>query len=111
MSAPAPTDERHGRRLSGRAAWVVGLVVCLLVAGGLAYYASGHPDGLEFVAGETGFLDAGRDSATADSPLSDYQTTGVENSWLSGAVAGVVGCVVVLLVMTGIALAVRRRRR
>jgi len=91
--------------------WVLGLLVCLLVAGGISWFASGHPDGLEFVAGQTGFLDAGRDSATADSPLSDYRTTGVENSWLSGAVAGIVGCAVVLLVMTGIALAVRRRRR
>lgn len=113
MSAPAPEqrDEQHGRRLTGRTVWVLGLLVCVLVAGGISYYASGHPDGLEFVAGSQGFLDAGRDSVTADSPLSDYQTTGVESSWLSGAVAGIVGCAAVLLVMTGIALVVRRRRR
>lgn len=110
-STRPPTGEDTVRRPSGRTVWVLGLLVCVLVAGGISYYASGHPDGLEFVAGTQGFLDAGRDSATAGSPLSDYQTTGVENSWLSGAVAGVVGCAVVLLFMTGIAVAVRRRRR
>ncbi|MCH1867177.1 PDGLE domain-containing protein [Nocardioides sp. CFH 31398] len=111
MSAPAPAEERRGRRLSGRTAWVLGLLVCVLVAGGISWFASGHPDGLEFVAGQTGFADAGRDSATAGGPLSDYRTEGVDNSWLSGAVAGVVGCAVVLLLMTAVALVVRRRRR
>jgi len=108
----APTQESRQRsRPSGKVVWVVGLLVTLLVAAVVSYFASAHPDGLEFVAESTGFLDASEDSATSSSPLSDYQTEGVDNSWLSGATAGVVGCLVVLLVMTGIALAVRRRQR
>jgi hypothetical protein len=88
---------------------VVGLLAALLVAGGVSYYASSHPDGLEYVAEQVGFGDAAQDSATADSPLADYQVKGVENEAASGALAGVVGALVVLALATGLAYAVRRR--
>ena len=57
-----------------------------------SYYASSHPDGLEYVAGKTGFLDQADDSPTADSPLADYSTKGVDDDRLSGGIAGVAGC-------------------
>jgi cobalt/nickel transport protein len=88
---------------------LVGLLVALLVAGVGSYYASTHPDGLEHVAEQTGFADSAEDSAAADSPLADYETRGVEDSRLSGGVAGVAGALVVLLLAGGLALAVRRR--
>ena len=83
----------------------------LLVAGVASYYASSHPDGLEYVAEQTGFIDAAEDSATADSPLADYQTSGVDDARLSGGLAGVIGVVVMLLLSTGLFWLSRRDRR
>ncbi len=87
----------------------LGLLVCLLLAGVASYYASAHPDGLEHVAEQTGFIDTAEDSATADSPLADYSTRGVEDARLSGGIAGVVGVVVMLLLSTGLFWGLRRR--
>lgn len=92
-----------------RTFFAVFLLVSLLVAGVGSYYASSHPDGLEYVAGKTGFGDAAKDSATADSPFADYGVKGIDNARLSGGLAGVVGCVVVLALAGGLFLVVRRR--
>ena len=91
--------------------WVaVGIaVVALLLAGVVSYYASAHPDGLEYVAGKTGFLDSASEHGAADGPLADYGTKGVDNERLSGGLAGVIGTVVVLVLAGGLALVVRRR--
>lgn len=95
--------------MSTRRLLVVALVVSLLVAGVASYYASAHPDGLEYVAEQTGFIDAAEDSATSDSPLADYQTTGVDDARLSGGLAGVLGVVVMLVLSTGLFWLIRRR--
>lgn len=91
--------------------WVaVGIaVVALLLAGVVSYYASANPDGLEYVAGKTGFLDSASEHGAADGPLADYGTKGVDNERLSGGLAGVIGTVVVLVLAGGLALVVRRR--
>ena len=88
---------------------VVAVLVALVVAGGVSLFASSHPDGLEYVAGQTGFGEKARDSAAAGSPLSDYQVKGVDDTRLSGGLAGVVGALVVLLLAGGLGYAVRRR--
>ena len=44
--------------MSTRRFFVGALVASLLVAGVASYYASSHPDGLEYVAEQTGFIDA-----------------------------------------------------
>lgn len=91
--------------------WVaVGIaVVALLLAGVVSYYASANPDGLEYVAEKTGFLDSASEHGAADGPLADYSTKGVDDGRLSGGLAGVIGTVVVLLVAGGLAMVVRRR--
>ncbi|NYE35187.1 cobalt/nickel transport system permease protein/cobalt/nickel transport protein [Nocardioides cavernae] len=96
-------------RTSGTRFFVVALLVSLLVAGVASYYASAHPDGLEHVAEQTGFIDSAEDSATADSPLADYQTSGIDDARLSGGVAGVIGVLVMLLLSTGLFWLIRRR--
>ncbi len=95
--------------MSSRRFFAALLVVGLLVAGGASYYASSHPDGLEFVAGETGFLETGKDSATADGPLAGYSTKGIDDPRISGGVAGVVGCLLVLGISFGVFRVLRRR--
>lgn len=95
--------------MSNRRFMLVGLIAALLIAGVASFYASAHPDGLEYVAEKTGFLDTAEDSGTADGPLADYQTKGVDNERLSGGLAGVAGTLVVLLLAGGLFLALRRR--
>ena len=95
--------------MSTRRFFAVALVVSLLVAGVASYYASSHPDGLEYVAEQTGFVDSAEDSATVDSPLADYQTSGVDDARISGGRAGVIGVVVILLLSNGQFWLVRRR--
>lgn len=88
---------------------VLGLLVCLLVAGVGSYYASGHPDGLVYVAESTGFSDSAEDSAASDSPIADYEVKGVENPRLSGGLAGVLGVAIMALLSTGLFWVLRRR--
>lgn len=95
--------------MRNRTFFVIALVAALLVAGGVSYFASSNPDGLEYVAEKVGFADAAEDSPSADSPLSDYQVKGVENDALSGGLAGVLGALVVLVLAGGLAWLVRRR--
>jgi hypothetical protein len=89
--------------------WLVGLAVALLVAGVASWYASGHPDGLEWAAEQTGFLDSAKDSAAAGSPLADYSVAGVDDGRLSGGLAGVLGVLLTLLLAGGLTLLLRRR--
>ncbi len=91
--------------------FVVGLLVALLVAGVGSYYASAHPDGLNYVAEQTGFIDQEKTSATADGPFAGYATKGIDNERLSGGVAGVVGSLATLLLGGGLFWLLRGRRR
>jgi len=114
VNAPAPS-----RRT---AAFFVGfLAIALLVAGGLSYFASPDPDGLDTVAlhgCELVETDAGEqldgtciaqnagDHALAGSPLADYAVDGGEGTV---GVAGVIGVVVTLGVAGGLFWLLRRR--
>jgi cobalt/nickel transport protein len=95
--------------MSRRRVIAAGVLIALLVAGVGSYYASSHPDGLEFVAGRTGFLDDAEDSPAVGGPLADYRTKGVENDRLSGGLAGIAGALAVLALGSGLFWVVRRR--
>ena len=88
---------------------LAGLLVTLLVAGIGSYYASSHPDGLEFVAERTGFGDQEQQSATADGPFAGYSTHGVDDERLGGGIAGVAGTLMVLALAGGLFWVLRRR--
>lgn len=75
-----------------------GLLISLAIAGVLSFYASSHPDGLEKVAEDKGFLETAKDSVNAGTPLADYGITGLDNDRLSVGLSGVVGVIVTLLV-------------
>lgn len=96
-------------RVSRRSFWAAGLVVSLLVAAVLSFYASSHPDGLEFVAEKAGFLEQAEDSAASGSPLADYGVKGIDDERVSTGLAGITGSLVVLAVAGGLAFALRRR--
>jgi cobalt/nickel transport system permease protein len=88
---------------------LAGLVVALILAGIVSYYASSSPDGLEKVASDKGIDANAEDSATADSPLADYGVAGVENERLSVGLAGVIGVGITFLFAGGMFLLVRKR--
>lgn len=114
MTTPAPSR--------GPTAFFVGfLVVALLVAGGLSYFASGDPDGLDTVArsGCQTVKTAGgeqlngkciaqnaTDHATAGGPLADYSIFGGDGTV---GPAGIIGVLVTLGVAGGFFWLLRRR--
>jgi uncharacterized membrane protein len=97
------------RRVSTRALVVAGVLLALVLAGFVSYYASRSPDGLERVAHDHGFAHSARGHATGEGPLADYRTRGVDDDRLSGGLAGVAGALVVLVLAGGLVLLVRRR--
>jgi len=90
---------------TGGVRWaVLGLVLALAVTL-LAPLASPHPDGLERVAEDQGFIETAQDAPYEVIP--DYVLPGVPNEALATIAAGVVGT----LIVAGVAFAVARLRR
>lgn len=85
--------------------WVVGLLLALGVAL-LSPLASPHPDGLERVAEDKGFLDQAQEAPYSIIP--DYVFPGIENEGSATIVAGLVGTMVVFGLSYGLALLLRR---
>ena len=85
------------------------LLVSLILAGIVSYYASSHPDGLEKVAADKGINSQEEDHSLKDSPLGDYGVKGVDDARLSGGLAGVIGVGAVLLVGGGLFWTLRQR--
>lgn len=85
--------------------FLVGLIVAIVVATGVARFSSTQPDGLEFVAEQQGFADAAEDHAVAESPLADYGSGGGE-----GMIAGLLGVGLTLAIGFGVFWLVRTKR-
>ena len=88
----------------GKAIWIGGLAIAALLAV-LSPLASAHPDGLEWVAEQKGFLEAAR--APLYQIIPDYTFPGISNSALATIMAGIVG----VLLVFGVALGVAYMRR
>ena len=88
----------------GRLVWLGGLAIAILLAVA-SPLASSHPDGLEWVAEQQGFID------TAQAPtyeiIPDYVLPGVSDEALATILAGIVGVVIVF----GVALLIAYTRR
>jgi hypothetical protein len=95
--------------MSTRRFAVIALVVSLLIAGVLSWYASRSPDGLEHVAQTTGFAQSAQQHATARGPVAHYETKGVDSGRLSTGLAGVIGVAATGLLMGGVLVVLRRR--
>jgi cobalt/nickel transport system permease protein len=87
---------------AGRGGWVAGGLAVALILVLLAPFASGHPDGLEWVAESAGFLGAANGAPYGILP--DYTVPLLGNSGLSTIAAGVAG----VLVVAGLVILVSR---
>lgn len=90
-----------------RRSWcIIGLALALFVAL-LSPLASPHPDGLERVAEDQGFID--RAQAPAYELIPDYALPGIENEAVATMAAGVVGTLLLFLVVVGLGRLATRR--
>jgi cobalt/nickel transport system permease protein len=80
---------------------VIGGGVIALVLAVLSPLASSHPDGLEWVAEQHGFIETAKDAFYNIIP--DYTMPGISNSALATIIAGIVGVIIVFGVAYGIA--------
>ncbi|MEN6409064.1 MAG: energy-coupling factor ABC transporter permease, partial [Anaerolineaceae bacterium] len=80
---------------------LVGGSLIILVLAILSPLASSHPDGLEWVAEQKGFLDTAR--AAFFNIIPDYAMPGISNPTLATITAGIIGAVIVFAVAYGIA--------
>ena len=87
--------------------WVAGLLLALAVAV-LSPLASPHPDGLERVAEDQGFVDRAQDPPFHI--FAGYLFPGIEDERLATILAGLVGTAIVFGLACGVAWVVRRRR-
>jgi cobalt/nickel transport protein len=97
--------------VSNKKFYVGGALISLLLAGVVSFYASSHPDGLEKVAGDVGFIETAKDPATAGSALADYGVEGVENERASVGVAGAIGVAATGAVATGLFFFLGKRKK
>jgi hypothetical protein len=87
--------------------WIIGLLLALGVAL-LSPLASPHPDGLERVAEDEGFLDQAEEAPYQAVP--DYLFPGIENEALATILAGLLGTVILFGAGYGLAWLLRRGR-
>ncbi|MFH1969925.1 MAG: energy-coupling factor ABC transporter permease [Verrucomicrobiota bacterium] len=90
----------------GAAVWVGGLVIAAILAIA-SPLASAHPDGLEWVAEQKGFLGAAR--APLYNVIPDYIFPGITNEAFATIIAGILGTLLVFGVTLGVAYAQRKR--
>jgi cobalt/nickel transport system permease protein len=89
-----------------KAIWVGGLTIAAFLAV-LSPLASSHPDGLEWVAEEKGFLEAAR--APLYHIIPDYVLPGISNGILATIAAGILGVLLVFGVALGVAILRRKK--
>jgi len=90
---------------ASRSLWVGGLALAVLLAV-ISPIASAHPDGLEWVAEQQGFL--GRAQAPLYDLMPDYLLPGISNEALATVLAGIAGVGLVLIATIGVAMGRRR---
>jgi len=95
------------RTARGRLVWVFGLGIALLLAVA-SPLASAHPDGLEWVAEQKGFLDAAKGPVFKIIP--DYAIPGISNSAVATILAGIIGTLLVFSLALAVAYLRRQRK-
>ncbi len=93
---------------AGGRGWIVGGIAVTLLVILVSPFASGFPDGLEWVAEEKGFLDTAVDAPFQILP--DYSIPALGENGLSTILAGVIGALVVAAIAFGLARLLRGKR-
>jgi len=104
---PDLVKKRETGTAQGKLVWIVGLVIALFLAIA-SPLASSHPDGLEWVAEQKGYLDAAQGSVYQIIP--DYLFPGVKNESLATILAGIFGIILAFGVALGVAYSRRKRQ-
>jgi cobalt/nickel transport system permease protein len=97
------TDQKQ---VGGKVIWIAGLLIAfaLAVASPLA---STHPDGLEFIAAQQGFLN--KQQASPVQIIPNYALPGISNQHVATIAAAILGVIVVFFVAIGVAYLRRNR--
>jgi hypothetical protein len=88
---------------------LISLAICILIAVFLSPLASNFPDGLEFIAEKLGFIGKG-EQTVLNSPVPDYNFGFIKNEYVSKAIAGAFGVIVVFTLGWGLDKILRRRK-
>jgi hypothetical protein len=96
-------------KLSSKKFFASAIIVSAILAGGVSFYASSSPDGLEKVAEEIGFIETAKDHTLGDSTLADYGVAGVDNERLSVGLSGLIGVAITGIVGYGLFMLIKRR--
>lgn len=81
--------------------WAMLLLLAVVVAAFLSPFASPHPDGLERVAEDLGFLKKGESPVLRFSLMPDYTVATINDERVSTALAGVTGTLITLAFVWG----------
>lgn len=91
MNEPGQEPQQEPRRVTGsKRKWIALAVVTLLFAGIVSYFASPHPDGLERVAEDHGFLERAKEPSWT-SWIPDYEVPGIGIPIVKVGLAGLIG--------------------
>lgn len=89
---------------------IIGLAVAIVIAVLAPFLASSNPDGLESAA-EKVLLPGVSDEAVHESPMSDYIIPSLGETPISGALAIVIGVIVVFALAYGLGYLLKRRNK
>jgi cobalt/nickel transport protein len=93
---------------SNKRKWIVVAIITLVVAGVISHFTSSHPDGLQRVAENYGFMDkAKKPSWTAW--ISGYELPGIAIPILRVGLAGIIGAALLFLILYGLTAKLTRR--
>lgn len=93
--------EKTGSKAAGSTGILVGGSIIAVILAVLSPLASAHPDGLEWVAEQNGFLESAKDAFYNLMP--DYVFPGIADPNLATIIAGILGAVIVFGVAFGVA--------
>jgi len=114
LARTRPDLLERNRPATGSASYASAMIYGLLIAVGLALFASSFasslPDGLERVAHDLGFVGKAIESPLVPSPIPDYAMPGIRSPLLATALASVIGTLIMFAVSWAIARALVRRR-
>jgi hypothetical protein len=96
-------------KISNRKFFASAMITSAILAGGVSFYASSSPDGLEKVAEDIGFIETAKEHAFSDFTLADYGIAGFENARLSVGIAGLIGIGATALLAMGLFMLIRKK--